>query len=431
MTFEIFKEYITKTTFFRNWWLSLYIISTLSMGQTNKDIARADAYYKVGQYNNAVKYYTLRQRKTNASYTLSKLANCYRKLNKPDLVMASLNKLKSKTALTQPQWLELCNAIKMQGKYKEAKQLLKRFNQKYPENMEGQSLLASCDSSLYWLTFPKDNIEVENLSNLNTSFSEISAFPHDKALYFASNREQYIIKNRPGGGELPFYVLYKAEIDSVGIHKKVRALSISGSKNTHESSIAFSHSGDKVFFTQHAGNENDSVQTHAHLKIFYMESEKGKWRNPHAFIFNDSTSSFAHPYLSKDGKMFFFVSDMNGGLGGSDIYFCLLKDSLWSLPINIGSPVNSKGNEIFPFYDEENHQLYFASDGHIGLGGYDLFIATEKEGEFTIKNMQVPVNSPADDFGLIFDRRKKGEGYLISNRAGGHGLEDIYKVVVK
>lgn len=209
---------------------------------------------------------------------------------------------------------------------------------------------------------------------------------------------------------------------------KVKPFSSQVNSTTHESSIAFNSSGNKVYFTQHV---SDSGGTYSRLKIFYLEKHKDRWQNPHTFVFNDSTSSFAHPFITPDENMFFFVSDMKDGMGGSDIYFCMLKDSLWSAPINMGPPINTPGNEIFPFYDAENKTLYFASDYHPGLGGYDIFEAVEDGESFKIHNMKPPINSSYDDFGIVWISKYRQLGYLVSNRPGGKGLEDIYKIFRK
>lgn len=216
----------------------------------------------------------------------------------------------------------------------------------------------------------------------------------------------------------------------MAIDKKVKQFSSYLNTGTHESSVSFSGDGNQVFFTQHSekvGSEALNANV-ARMKLFYLERVGGRWGNPHTFIFNDSTVSFAHPYLSKNGKIFFFVSDMAGGVGGTDIYFCV-NDSAkgWSAPTNIGAPINTKGNELYPFYDEINNVLYFSSDTHPGMGGYDIFRADLDSEPIAISNVKAPINSSYDDFSLIFDKTLS-YGFLSSNRKGGKGLEDIYIV---
>lgn len=408
--------------------ISIYVFE--SKAQLNKDIQRGDAYYKIGQYINAVKYYEIGIRKGNASYVYAQLADCYRKLNRPEWSVMYLNKLKAKTGFTESNQLALCKVLMMVGKYKQAKIEIKKLLKKYPTKENYAHIAASCDSALYWLAIENEDVTIENLTKINTSFSEISPYVNNNELYFASNKEDFIIKNRPGGDELPFYDLYKAQINPLGNVSKPKLVPLSLKGDMHKSSISINAEGSKAYFTQHVMNDTLEA-THARLKIFFMENVKGKWANAHSFVFNDTVSSFAHPFLTGDGKIFFFVSDMKGGYGGSDIYFCVLKDSLWSLPINIGEPINTPGNEIYPFYDEERRKLYFASDNHLGMGGYDIFEAQENNGTFFVRNMRPPINSSFDDFGFVFDWKNSNRFFFVSNRKGGKGLEDIYMIKIK
>ena len=141
----------------------------------------------------------------------------------------------------------------------------------------------------------------------------------------------------------------------------------------------------------------------------------------------DSVSSFAHPSLSSDGKVLYFSSDMKGGYGGKDIWYIKkVKRDEWSEPINLGDEINTSGNELFPFIHADG-SLYFSSDGHVGMGGLDIFKATfDAENNLrSVDNMNSPINSSNDDFGIIFEDEEE-KGYLSSNRVGSKG-DDIYR----
>ena len=140
----------------------------------------------------------------------------------------------------------------------------------------------------------------------------------------------------------------------------------------------------------------------------------------------DSISSFAHPSLSSDGKVLYFSSDMKGGYGGKDIWFIKkIQRDEWSDPINLGDQINTNGNELFPFIHSDG-SLYFSSDGHLGMGGLDIFKAEfDLENNLrSVVNMNSPINSSNDDFGIIFEDDNE-RGYLSSNRVGSKG-DDIY-----
>lgn len=161
------------------------------------------------------------------------------------------------------------------------------------------------------------------------------------------------------------------------------------------------------------------------LQLSYTTNKMLKVVDP--FKYNDEDHSTAHPAVSKDGMLLIFASDMPGSLGGMDLYYCL-KDKAtdqWSMPVNMGPLINTKGDEAFPFIDKHN-RLFFASDGHVGLGGMDIFSIALKghtpDGE--VAHLGAPVNSPKDDFGFIWSDELR-HGYFSSNRRGN---DDIYIV---
>jgi hypothetical protein len=130
--------------------------------------------------------------------------------------------------------------------------------------------------------------------------------------------------------------------------------------------------------------------------------------------------------MSPDGKMFFFSSDMKGGMGGVDLYVCLNIENKWTNPINLGNTINTLGDELYPFYHVASGKLYFTSNYHTGMGGFDLFEASEFEGEWgQVRNLGVPFNSADDDFALYLSPGLH-YGFLSSNRPGGMGKEDVF-----
>ena len=165
------------------------------------------------------------------------------------------------------------------------------------------------------------------------------------------------------------------------------------------------------------------------LKVYKATLNKDKWENVTELPFNSNDYSVAHPALSADNKTLFFASNMPGTIGQSDIFKVRINDDgTYGLPENLGDVINTEGRESFPFITE-NNELYFASDGHPGLGGMDIFVSKAREdGRFNeVINVGEPLNSPKDDFGLLFDTKTK-IGYVTSNRDGGVGGDDIYKV---
>jgi outer membrane protein OmpA-like peptidoglycan-associated protein len=185
-----------------------------------------------------------------------------------------------------------------------------------------------------------------------------------------------------------------------------------------EGPAVFSSDFTRVYFTRtdyKGKNVAKNEQNETILKLYSGRLDGTSWNLESALPFNDEDYSVGHPALSADGNTLFFVSDMPWGYGGTDLYSSTFIDGQWSDPVNLGSRVNTDGDEMFPFYSADSI-LYFASDGHIGLGGLDIY-ETNWNGDYWVnpENLQYPVNSPKDDFGYIIDSLGI-LGYFSSNR---------------
>lgn len=198
----------------------------------------------------------------------------------------------------------------------------------------------------------------------------------------------------------------------------------------HEGPAAFFKDGQRVIFTRNnflngkARKSSDGINK---LKLYIANAEKNGWGELAELPFNSDEYSTGHPALSPDDKLLFFASDMPGGYGGTDIYVSRLDGENWSAPINLGSDVNTKGNEMFPFIDEKGN-LYFSSDGQPGLGELDIFFV-QVDGvtpKGRVINIGSPINSSKDDFGIVTDGIRQ-TGYFSSNRKRGGDDDDIYK----
>jgi outer membrane protein OmpA-like peptidoglycan-associated protein len=199
----------------------------------------------------------------------------------------------------------------------------------------------------------------------------------------------------------------------------------------HEGPLTFSADGNTIFFTRNNYNEGKSRNSSDNvnkLKLYTAQLRDGGWTNVQEMPFNSDEYSTGHPALSRDGKSLYFVSDRAGGKGGTDVYVSRLENNTWSPPLNLGAPINTKGNEMFPFVDE-NGNLYFSSDGQAGgMGGLDIFFAPLTTGGNipSIVHLDAPINSKTDDFGLITDA-SRSTGYFSSNRLNGN--DDLFRFV--
>ncbi len=197
----------------------------------------------------------------------------------------------------------------------------------------------------------------------------------------------------------------------------------------HDAAVAFSRNGEEIFFTRNnfldGKKETDDAGV-MRLKVFYARSAgEGKWGELQSLPFNSNEYSVAHPALSADGNKLFFTSDMPGGFGGMDLYFSEKESGRWGPPMNLGPEINTEGHEIFPTLGPDD-KLYFASDGLIGLGGLDIYYTSKRDNNWTMpENMGFPINSISDDFGIIFNPEGVC-GFLTSDRDGGAGRDDVY-----
>ena len=314
----------------------------------------------------------------------------------------------------------LFRTLMAEEQYRKASHYLIKF-----QNDSNQTWLSEIkqklDTIAQWKT--ETSGEIEELSFLNTSESEISPFYIKEELIFSSNREATRIRKKDHATGLPFHDFYIAS-GKENQFTKPHNFSLIINSTGHESSLCLSSDAQDIYFTRISLNQNDNQVTHK-MKLYRSKKENGSWLKPKAFALNDSLYSFGQPFLSKDGQLFFFASDMPGGYGGSDLYVSKKIDSIsWTFPENLGENVNTPDNEMNPFCDE-NRTLYFSSNGHFSIGGYDLF-KSELDGEEwgVSNNLKFPINSPADELSIFWVNNK--QAYICSNRSNGSGLEDIY-----
>ncbi len=213
-----------------------------------------------------------------------------------------------------------------------------------------------------------------------------------------------------------------------GANAKVVPFSKKMNSKYHEGPVVFTKDESTVYFTRNnfrPGKYKTSEEDINELKIYTAAKNKeGEWENIKEFIYNSNEYSTGHPALSPDNQTLYFVSNKAGGEGGTDIYKCIWENGTWGKPVNAGKAVNTGGNEMFPFVSADN-RLFFASTGHGGLGGLDIFEYNLNEASTDVINMGFPVNSMKDDFGLIINKNGS-TGYFSSNRKRGGTDDDLF-----
>ncbi|GAB3539605.1 OmpA family protein [Spirosoma fluminis] len=266
-------------------------------------------------------------------------------------------------------------------------------------------------------------ITLKNMSNLNSPGTEFAPVIKGDELVFTASRKEQVYKNNG----LPMLGLYKTKLNqtpdetgSAGPPEPFSTNVFQGDVN--EGTPAFSKDGKMMVFARgNNGKRKGGLDVDLYLSRL---GEGNTWSQPLRLPISDSTAWDGSPAFSGDGKTLYFASNRAGGAGGIDLYRTSIDASgRFSRPVNMGRDINTPGDEMFP-YVAPDAKLYFASDGHPGLGKLDVFVATRSGGVTRVANMGQPINSPADDFGLIYT--KPTEGYLASNRPGGKGDDDIY-----
>ncbi|MCS6818986.1 MAG: OmpA family protein, partial [Chitinophagales bacterium] len=318
-------------------------------------------------------------------------------------------------------------ALRANKKYKEADAAFNDYAIMNPADPRAAELANSYNAVQELL---KDNGThiIETLGAENSDASDFGvSFYRDNSIIFSSNRGQSAYIGRTDRWtERKFYDLY------VSNGGKVSLLAESGviNKKYHEGPATFSKGFGEMIFTRSnylkkVGRSKEGI---VKLKLFSSkyDSIKRKYSKPVELPFNSSEYSVAHPSLSPDGTRLFFISDMPGGYGETDIYVSLKEANGWGPPINLGPKINTPGREMFPFITADG-TLFFASDSRIGLGGLDIYSSSYANGEWgKVINLGAPINSEADDFNYVLDETGKN-GYFTSNRSGGRGDDDIYK----
>lgn len=278
-----------------------------------------------------------------------------------------------------------------------------------------------------------DRFMVASAKELNTDKADYGAAFYEDNLVFASTRgrKSWLVFRTQSWSNQKHEALYISQIDEQGNLGEPKMFSPALNSRFSETTPAFTSDGKTIYFTRHnylkrRGYDAEQV---TRLKIYRAILENGKWRNITELPFNSDQYSVAHPALSPDEKTLYFTSDMPGGYGNSDIWkVAIHDDGTYGSPENLGPTVNTKGRETFPFVSQ-NNELYYSSNGKLGLGGLDIFVSkiTEDGYEEAI-NLGRPVNGAWDDFAFYYDSEKR-TGFFSSNRKGGEGLDDIYKFV--
>jgi outer membrane protein OmpA-like peptidoglycan-associated protein/Tol biopolymer transport system component len=316
-------------------------------------------------------------------------------------------------------------ALKINGKYEEAAIEFKTYirSGKDPNQIRLARAEEKHLATIKEIVEQEHFIKLTNCGGLNTAAAEFSPVFYQGKLLFTSSRKDAVY-NTTGTGFLGIYAFtFKDQEKCSGFFEPFTDNIYAD--RLHESSPTFSPDGNMMVFARsNSGGKDDESED---VDLFFSVKFEGEWTEPKILDISDPDGWDACPFFSPDGKRLYFASTRKGGFGGIDLYVADVKElGKITGARNLGSRINTPGNDMFPYIANDG-RLYFASDGHPGLGGLDLFVATRTGKEINIRNLGVPFNSSADDFALIFD--SDSTGYFSSNRKGGKGDDDIYRFI--
>ncbi len=395
---------------------------TLFAQKSKKEIS-GDKFYDEYSFDKAIDSYV-------AAKDLSiegqrKLADAYHHIdrNKESEIVYS-KFINNSSGVPADDYYSYAMVLKTNGKYDQAAKWMDKFKELKPNDLRAKNYAAN-NSELTNLQKDQGKYKITHL-DINTDAEDFGTCYYKNKIVFASSREVgKLIKREYNWNRKPFLDMYVADVADDQL-KNPQDFSKELNGKMHDGPASFSNDGNSMAFTRnnYTDQSKDGV---VKLQIYFSNFKDKKWTAPEAFYLNSSEYSVGHPCLTADGNTMYFVSDMPGGFGGADIYKITKDDKgKWGKPENLGDKINTEGDEMFPFFEENSGALFFASNGRLGLGGLDnfgCFLNGDKFGK--VYNFGYPVNTQYDDFALIIND-KFAKGYFTSNRVGGAGDDDIY-----
>ncbi|HNQ26696.1 MAG TPA: OmpA family protein [Aquaticitalea sp.] len=330
--------------------------------------------------------------------------------------------------------LRYAKTLKQTARYADAKVALKRYAEVTGNQNEVETELAGCDAASEWMANPLP-YNIVNEEGINTPLSEFATFVLGNDVYYAGEEASVKkVENLSWTGQ-SFLRVYRANVDGAGLNKTSESVVFNDDNRYHIGPVSSNKAGDTFFVTRtYSGKDGDknkegrvTYKTNR-LELFIYKKDGDSWtKQPFAYN-NIQQYSVGHAALSPDEDTLYFVSDMEGGVGGTDIWYSEKQsDGSWGQPKNAGA-INGTKDELFPNLGADG-VLYFSSDSFVGMGGLDIFKSEGSKGTWSQpENLKYPVNSGGDDFAFVATKVQDDtlSGFFSSNRAGGKGNDDIY-----
>ena len=428
--------------------LTSCLLITLSSCSLSARIKRADKRYNIGEYYQAAEMYKQLSRnvkgknKSLRAYIAFQQAECYRILNNK----RAANLYKNAIRYNYPDsivYLHYAQVLQYQGKYKEATKQYDIYLEKHPDHYVAMAGKYACNQIDTWRKEPsRYKIAPANEFNTKRSSNFSPAFLNDEgdALIFTSNRQEQKSNNKKKTRTssvtgAPSFNLYSARKNAAGKWEDIELCEglYAETESTEEEesqkqtttaelgAASLSADGRTMYFTYSKPVNGQDLGA----KIYISQRASGEWGEAQELkLFKDSSITVGHPSINATGDTLYFVSDAPDGYGGKDIYMAISNGNEWDDIRNLGPTINTSDDELFPHIRRDG-RLYFASKGHPGYGGLDLFYAIPQDSTWQLFNMGTPFNSNADDFGITFQGETEN-GFFSTNRTQKKGYDMIY-----
>ncbi len=394
-------------------------------------IKKADKYYDDFNFTQALNYYLKADSKHSDNlYLKGQIGNCYKFLSRVGESEKWFAQVAFADGSDNIYKFNYAQALMANGKYKEA---LNQYNLYYESIGKPEFKVLNFNEKL----FEEDSKYKVKVEDFNSEYSDFSALKIKDNLYFVSNRQNDVFMARQDvWSERPFTQIYKIGLNDTSKSNTAKLYNKEISKKYHEGPMSWDRSQNDLYITRsnYTGNkfftgENKEINLKIFKLAFVPEEKDFGSQLVDNLSFDNKNYSVAYPSITADGNYMVFASDMPGGYGGLDLYVAENAGGIWTNPLNLGEKINSPGNDAFPFIMPDG-LLYYSSDGHLGLGGYDIYSSElQDDGTFGFPtNLRSPVNSNYDDFAFSIDDNYT-EGYFTSNRPSQYGSDDIYSFI--
>lgn len=410
--------------------LFITLMSSLCLTAQNKDTKKADKQFARFEFVKAAESYNALVEDGKAdTYVHGRLAESY--YNIFNTVEAERWYAKALESLDDPEMVyKYSQMLKANGKYQASNQQMERFASMRPSDDRATAFRKN-PNYLPKILEQGKKFNVQN-ADFNSEQSDFGGTLHDGKLYITSGRNDN--RKTYGWNEQPFLDIYTMTKNSDGSYQAAVLANSNLNTRFHDGLVAFTPDGNTMYMSRESYFEKDyqrdslSNARYSQLYLYKVTKLGSDWDTVESLKINGYNYSVKNPSINPDGSTIYFASNMPGGYGDFDIYKASInEDGTLGEPQNLGQKVNTEGQEMFP-YISSNNTLYFSSNGHLGLGGMDVFFTKEIDGKMApIRNVGIPVNSNADDFAFSINEETE-EGFVSSNREGGKGSDDVYAI---